>query len=124
MANIRADKEIHVFFDSVNTPLSAAAVSPSIGTNGFQVLTLEVTGADASLTVQGCLNVIGRDGLLKPDAECEWTNLAIINLSDYSVIEEITEKGVYAIGIGDTARYRVNVTSVSGSATIIGFAGV
>ena len=124
MANIRTDKEIHVFFDSVKTPVSAAAVSPSIGTNGFQVLTLEVSEADASLTVQGCLNVIGADGLLKADANCEWTDLAIIDLSDYSVIDKITKKGIYCIGIGDTARYRVNLESVDGSATIIGYAGV
>lgn len=125
MASIRVDKQIFPFFDSVKTPITAAGTSESFFNSGFSVINIEVaTGGSASLTVEGCINILKPDGTAKTDAECDWTQLAVINLSDYSVSDTITAAGIYAVGINGTARVRVVAGSVSGETTIVGVAEV
>lgn len=125
MPSVRTDKQIFPFFDSVKTPVTAAGTSESFYNNGFSTLNLEVaTSGSIALYVEGCINILNTDGTAKTDAQCEWTQLAIISLSDYSVSDTITEAGIYAIGINGTARVRVVVTSASGNATIVGVAEV
>ena len=125
MPSIRTDKQIFPFFDSVKTPISAAGTSEPFYNNGPSVLNLEVsTSGSVSLTVEGCINILNTDGTTKTDAQCEWTELAIISLSDYSVSSSITAPGIYAIGINGTARVRVVVASASGETTIVGVAEV
>lgn len=125
MPSLRADKQIFPFFDSVKTPVTAAGTSESFHNSGFSTLDLEVsTSGSVSLYVEGCVNILNTDGTAKTDAQCEWTKLAAISLSDYSVSDTITAAGIYAVGINGTARVRVVVTAASGNTTIVGVAEV
>lgn len=123
MPSIRTDKQIFPFFDSVKTPVSAAGTSEPFRNNGFSTLTLEVSGATSiALSVEGCVNIIKPNGETMTDEECSWTPLAIINMSDFSVLSEIADNGIYAIGINGNARVRVVVSSIEGEAIITGVA--
>ena len=123
MPSIRTDKQIFPFFDSVRTPVSAAGTSEPFRNNGFASLTLEVSGASSiALTVEGCVNIIKPNGEAMSDVECSWTPLAIINMSDFSVLSEIANNGIYAIGISGSARVRVVISSIEGEAIITGVA--
>ena len=125
MPSIRIDKQIFPFFDSVKNPISAAGTSESFHNNGFSTMIIEVDASgSASMTVEGCINIIESDGETKEDSDCTWTELAIINLSDYSVLSSITASGIYAVGINGTARVRIVCSSISGTATIVGVAEV
>ena len=125
MPSIRADKQIFPFFDSVKTPVAAAGTSESFHNNGFSTLILEVSGAEGiKLTVEGCINILNTDGTTKTDAECTWTQLAVIDMSAYNVLEEVEGNGIFAIGINGNARVRVVISEISGSATITGVAEV
>lgn len=121
MASIRMDKQIFPFFDSVKTPITAAGISDSFHNAGFSIITIEVVGEVAG-TVEGCINIVNPDGTTKPDEECDWMSLALIDLKDYSVYESIPGEGHYCIGINGMARVRVNLTSVSGESVIVGVA--
>ncbi len=125
MPSIRTDKQIFPFFDSVKTPVTEAGTSESFHNNGFATLILEVSDATSiKLTVEGCINILNTNGTTKTDEECAWTTLAAIDLSAYSVLDEISSNGIYAIGINGSARVRVVVSEISGSATITGVAEV
>lgn len=109
------------FFNSVKQPLTAPRISNSYWNNGFDTLSVEITGTkDITLTVQGCINTLDEDVRPKKDTECEWTDLAVISAADYSMTTEISGKGIYFVGITGCSRIRLNVTSVSGKATILG----
>ncbi|MBO7732408.1 MAG: hypothetical protein J6S67_07640 [Methanobrevibacter sp.] len=123
MANIRADKQIFPFFDSVHTPITAAGTSSSFHNNGFSTLIIEVTGT-AEGYVEGCMNIINPDGSTKTDDECVWGELGLIDLKAYKVLEEFQESGHYAVGINGMARVRIVVISVTGEVTILGVAEV
>lgn len=125
MPSIRTDKQIFPFFDSVKTPVTEAGTSESFHNNGFSTLILEISDATSiSLTVEGCINILNTDGTAKTDEECTWSTLAVIGLGSYNVADAITDNGIYAIGINGTARVRVVVSAISGSATITGVAEV
>lgn len=125
MPSIRTDKQIFPFFDSVKTPVTAAGTSESFHNNGFATLILEVSDATSiKLSVEGCINILNTNGTTKTDEECTWTTLAAISLSGYEVLDEIDQNGIYAIGINGSARVRVVVSEISGSATITGVAEV
>ena len=121
MASIRVDKQIFPFFDSVKTPITTPGISQSFFNAGFSVLTIEVVG-EVDGTVEGCINIVRPDGTTRPDDECDWMSLALIDLKDYSVYETIPGEGHYCIGINGMARIRINLTSVSGESTIVGVA--
>ena len=121
MPSIRMDKQIFPFFDSVKNPVSAAGTSDSFHNNGFGLITIEVTGT-ASGRVEGCINIINPDGTTKDDADCVWSTLGLINVENFSAVSSFTGTGHYAVGINGMARVRVVLTSVSGTATIVGVA--
>ena len=79
-------------------------------------------GTSIALTVEGCVNIIKPNGDTMTDAECSWTPLAIISMSDFSVLSEIADNGIYAIGINGSARVRVVISSIEGEAVITGVA--
>ena len=123
MPSIRTDKQIFPFFDSVKSPLTAAGTSESFHNSGFSTMILEIANATAiSAKVEACVNILKPNGEAMTDNECEWTQLAVIGMSDYAVSDSISDNGIYAIGINGTARVRVVVESVSGSAVITGVA--
>ena len=123
MPSIRTDKQIFPFFDSVKTPVSTAGTSEAFRNNGFETLILEVSGATSiSLTVEGCINIIKPNGETMTDEECSWTPLAIINMTGFEVLSEITSNGIYAIGINGNARVRTVIDSIEGEAVITGVA--
>lgn len=128
MPSIRADKQVFPFFNSVKVPVTAAGTSDSFHNSGFDTLALEVSpsGSSSSVTiegyVEGCINIVAPDGTTLEDADCAWTQLALI---DATLNKQTTfEQGIYFVGINGMARVRVVVTSISGSATIVGVAEV
>ena len=121
MPSIRTDKQIFPFFDSVKNPITSIGVSDAFHNNGFGTMTIEVDGV-AGGYVEGCMNIINSDGSAKTDNECSWTKLALINMEDFSVSSTFTTTGKYCIGINGMTRVRVVLTSISGSAVIVGTA--
>ena len=123
MPSIRVDKHYFPFFDSVKVPVTAPGTSDSFLNAGYDTMILEVAGT-AGGYVEGCINIMQPDGTTKPDAQCAWNKLALINLKDYDVTESFSAAGQYAIGINGMSRVRVVLTSVSGEATVLGVAEV
>ena len=52
-------------------------------------ITIQVTGAQDSLWIMGLVD----------EMDSDYVNLATINLTDFSVSSEITQDGIYAIGV-------------------------
>ena len=112
------------FFDSVKNPAIPTGTSDSFKNNGYENLTIEVSGeGSAAFSVEGCMNIQKPDGSAMEDEECSWTSLAIFNGTDLSQLSEISEKGIYYVSIAGLSRVRVNVSSASGNVTILGLAG-
>lgn len=121
MANFNLNSHIVPFFDSVKTPLTEAKASDSVWNNGYDNLSIEISGeGSATLVVQGCVNTVDANGQQLDDASVQWTDLGMISAKDYSSKTQLTEKGIYFVGIVGISRVRVNATSVSGSVTIVG----
>lgn len=91
------------FFSNANAIAESNVLSnPNRGSQ----LVLEVSGTATSFT----LEVKG-----KVDAEnTNYTNLAIINASDYSTSSAITSNGIYIIGVDGIGGIKLNLTSISG----------
>ena len=118
MIAARIDQVKFPFFKGVS-----AAGSSDIFNNiyCYNALTLEVSGSTAvSLKVQGCINTEDVNKQPIPDVNLEWTDLGIINLSDFSVTASATSNGIYSVTIAGIAKVRVVLESVTGSTTVIG----
>lgn len=121
MPNLNLNVKIFPFFDSVKTPLTSDGTSDSFGNNGYDNLTLEVSGAGSGVfAVQGCVNTLNADGNPLDDEDCAWTTLAVINANSYSKATSIGANGIYYVGVHGVSRVRVAATSVSGPKTIVG----
>ncbi len=121
MANFNLNTHIVPFFDSVKEPLTEAKASDSMWNNGYDNLSLEISGeGSATVVVQGCINTVDAKGQQLEDDQLQWTNLSMLDAKDYSQKTSLTEKGIYYVGIVGVSRIRVNATSVSGNVTIVG----
>lgn len=121
MANFNLNVHIVPFFDSVKEPLTEAKASDSIWNNGYDNLSLEISGeGSTTVVVQGCINTVDAKGQQLADDQLQWTNLSMLDARDYSQKTSLTEKGIYYVGIVGVSRIRVNATSVSGNVTIVG----
>lgn len=121
MANFNLIRTIVPFFDSVKTPLTEDKASDSIWNNGYDNLSLEISGnGSATIVVQGCVNTVDANGKQLNDNEITWTNLSMLDAKDYSQKAELTENGIYYVGIIGISRIRVNATDVSGELVIVG----
>lgn len=117
MALSRLDQKKFPFFREA----SSAGNSDIFGNNGYDSLTLEVSGATGvSLKVQGCINLEDANKNPIPDANLQWSDLAVINMKNFNVGSSISENGIYAIGVNGLAKIRVVLESVTGSVTVIG----
>ena len=125
MTGGRVDKQIFQFFDSVKSPVTSAGTSDSFFNIGYSSMTLEVSGTGSIAgRVEACMNILNSDGTAKTDAQCTWTTLGILNLTSFAMGTSFSANGVYAFAIDGLARVRVVLTSVSGSATVVGTAEV
>lgn len=121
MANYNLNVQIVPFFNSVKTPLTETKVSDSVWNNGFDNLALEISGTGTgTFVVQGCINTVNAEGAQLEDADISWTNLYVLNATDYTQVNQITNKGIYHIGILGISRIRINATDVSGNVTVVG----
>ena len=121
MANFNLNTHIVPFFDSVKEPLTEDKASDSMWNNGYDNLSLEISGeGSATVVVQGCINTVDAKGQQLEDDQLQWTNLSMLDAKDYSQKTSLTEKGIYYVGIVGVSRIRVNATSVSGNVTIVG----
>ncbi len=122
MANSNLNVQIFPFFDSVKNPITADAVSKSFHNNGYDRLTLEVSGSGSgTLTIEGCINTQNADGAPLDDSDCSWTSTKALDINDYEMKDTITSTGVYQIVITGLSRVRIKAESVSGTGlTIVG----
>jgi len=121
MANFNLNVHVIPFFDSVKTPLTEDKNSDSVWNNGYDNLSLEISGeGSGTIVVQGCVNTINAKGEQLKDDEITWTNLSMISATDYSQKVSLTENGIYHAGILGISRIRINATGVSGNLTIVG----
>lgn len=69
-------------------------------------LTIQVSGTftSAEFNVQGKTDINSN----------EWVNLSVVNVSDYSVVSNVTKKGIYTLSVEGFSFLRVNLTAVSG----------
>ena len=112
MVNSNLNVQIFPFFDSVKNPITTDQTSGSFNNNGYNHLTLEVSGTgSASITVEGCINILNADGSVKKDADCSWT---VIN-------DEVSAVGIYQIDITGLSRVHLKAENVTGTGlTIVG----
>lgn len=121
MANFNLNVQIVPFFDSVKNPLTEDKASPSVWNNGFDNLALEISGeGSGTFVVQGCVNTVNEKGEQLDDENISWTDLYMLDATDYSHKTQITANGIYHVGILGISRIRVNATNVSGDMTIVG----
>lgn len=125
MPNIRVDRQVFPFFNSVKEPVAKNGISESFKNNGFSNLTLEVSGAtNINLTIEGCVNILNAKDTALQDSECQWTPLVALDNKNFAICENIESNGIYSISIGGVSRVRIKITSISGAATIVGVAEV
>lgn len=86
--------------------------SPEFHNHNCTDLTLEVKGGAGGFpfTVKGLVDL---------DGEARWSDLAIIDLKDFSVLDKIEKDGLYAIGVGGIQRIKV-VAYAQSQATVTG----
>ena len=97
----------HLFIKNATAPVTPSEYYYNAKAD---VIAIEVSGTftSASLIAEGKVDVNAS----------EWTPLAVINLSDYTLIEngEITTSGIYEAGIEGIQYFRVRLASISGGA--------
>lgn len=69
------------------------------------VLEIKGTASSFSVEIQACIDVTDT---------IEWTTLMVVNESDFSTLEDITAKGLYAFSMAGKNRIKVKINSVSG----------
>lgn len=121
MANYNLNVHIIPFFDSVKNPLTEDKTSPSVWNNGYDNLTVEVSGDGAgTFVVQGCVNTVDQNGVQLADDDLVWTSLYTLDASTYEHKTQIISKGIYHVDIVGISRIRINATGVSGEISIVG----
>ena len=88
------------------TEASSAQSSNEFAEFSADQLLLEVSGTATSFSLRVCMYLDNRSG--------EYTDVAVINMTDLSVGESITKKGVYACSIAGSTRIKIILDSVSG----------
>lgn len=75
-------------------------------------LTLEAKGDAACfpIEIQGCVDQEG---------EKVWTKLAIINMSNFAVTDNVPKEGIYAVGVGGVIGIKA-VLAAAGNVTVTG----
>ncbi len=126
MAGSNLNKKVFPFFNSVKNPVGKAGTSDALILSYlYSSMNIEVSGVTSGdISVEGCINTLNPDGSVKTDEECSWSKLSLIDLNGMKTIDSIPGDGIYALGVDGMSRVRVVINSISGSATIVGVAGV
>lgn len=93
--------------------VSAASTSSVYTNTSCDLCSVQVYGTATAMKVQV-------QGMVDMESET-WENLAVTNMSDFSVIEGddgITASGIYSATIKGVTRIRVNVASVTGTLNV------
>ena len=122
MVNSNLNVQIFPFFDSVKNPITTDQTSDSFHNNGYDRLTIEVSGSGSGkFEIQGCVNTQGADGQPLDDANCSWTSTKVLDITDYEMKDKIEATGIFQIVITGMSRVRVKATDVSGTGlTVVG----
>ena len=91
-----------LFFDKASTP----SVSKSYRNIKADVASVEFSGTFSS----GKFYFEGKLDLNSPN----WTPLVAINLSNYALVSEVTQAGIYELGIEGVQLFRVRIEEISG----------
>lgn len=92
------------------------AVAPGLPKEAFnnissEIIAVEISGdfSDGVFVFEGKTNL----------NSSEYTPLAAVNLTDFSVSSTVSKKGIYEIGIEGVQVFRVRIESISGGAATI-----
>src|SRR5574344_87045 len=114
------DVKIFPFFDSVKNPVSTVGTSNACFNAGFDTLVLEVSDATTiSAKVLGCVNQVNGDGVSLDDDDCAYSYLSIMDVN-YDFVDSITDNGIYYVAINGCSRIKVELTTITGAAHIVG----
>ena len=69
------------------------------------VLEVKGTATSFNVEIQACVDI---------SDTIEWTTLMVVNESDFSTLDAITDKGLYAFSMAGKNRIKVKINSVSG----------
>ena len=124
MASTRVDYKIFPFADSVKKPISEAGATESFHNHGYRSLTLEVNGdiSSINLKIEGCVNIINAEGRSLEDNEVFWIGIPLVDATTGEIVTAVDKKGIYRVDITGLLRVRVNVESISGTASVVGVA--
>lgn len=100
---------------------SSAGVSDIFNNTMYGSLTLEISGVEAiQLKVQGCIKIEDADKNPIPEQDLEWSDLGLIAIKNFTVVETAVANGIYSVSIAGLNKVRVVIESVTGDATVIG----
>lgn len=94
---------------------SPGVSSPMTNDTNSEVMNLEVSGANAVK-----MRIEGRVG---NQTNANWSTIGSVALFDYSIVTEITQNGIYSIGLGGISQVRIVVTELDGQCQILGGVG-
>ena len=114
-------KPFIIFFDSINNPISTPIVGEGLDTSSLSDMSIEIKNATKiNMIVEGCGCIFDGNNNKLADTDCVWTPLAVVNATTFNVSQSITNNGIYLINLGGCRKIRVNVTEVTGKATVTG----
>lgn len=80
---------------------------------------LSIEGASTvALTVEGCINDVDEEGKKLLDDDCTWIDLALVNVSNLSVVTSVEDNGAFYVTLSGFARVRINPTTLTGAPKI------
>ena len=122
MPNSNLNVKFFPFFDSVKNPITTDGTSESCNNNGYDRLTLEVTGTGTgTISVEGCVNFLDAAGNEKQDSDCTFTAIQVLDLSDYEMKSSIASVGIYQVDIAGLSKIHIKAENVTGTGlTIVG----
>lgn len=114
---------IALIFQNENLPIQNQ-YSESFSCTNLSSVALEISDATTcEVKVQGCVYDKDSDGKLLADNDCQWTTLGLINASDFSVLDEAGEDGIYYLSLSGIQRVRLDIGSTTTTAKIIMVSG-
>ena len=94
---------------------SPGVSSPMTNGTNSEVMNLEVSGANSIK-----MHIEGRVG---NQTEANWSTIGSVALYDYSIVTDITQNGIYSIGLGGISQVRIVIEELSGNCQVLGGVG-
>ena len=125
MRNLNTHIPVKEFYNSRREPITSLADLKARKKDSWtnctnaSSFTLEISGATSiKCKLKGCINI--NDVNEKRLEERVYHPIQMIDLSNYSLVDEITKDGLYMIAITGIQEIMPEITEVSGAAIIVG----